>query len=651
MRNVIILLFFLFISMSYSQDIKSILERISEAEPYTSQRFNYIMQIADAHRPFPKDEFVRDGMPKAYLGLANETLDWAKSQKDPLKIAQAQRFLFDYYCYEIDVEEATRLANQMIGTNNFASLQDKHFIYYKLSEIYKESGFIKEYIQIIPEMYKIGEQLNLDSSHMRNESYDIAMAYYSLKNYPKSRLYFKESLKAIEKENRPFALSSTYNNIGLTFSNEQVVDSALYYFQRSLDILQEAKAENEGFGNSDYDKHFKNVVEANIAYLDVYKKKYQNAIKAIEKELASARVVIDLSTEIQALQKLGLLHYKSGNYQDALNYITQAESKLSKNSGNRYRIGILDVKAKLYLAIGQQLKADKLFTEKEKLRDSIESVETKKTARVASVLYEVNKKDEEIAAQQSSIELLAAKNKIGRQLMIFGSVALVIFFIVILSLRSAKNARQREKLQEKYSQELINTQENERSRLALELHDGVGQQLTMLARKTKAKKDNSLTELALDTLENLRDISLNLHPNSIKQLGFSTTVENLVNQIDRDTNVFFTMYIEDVDEYMDQSTALHLYRLIQEVLTNIIKHSGAKSVEIDFRKHKNQLILQISDSGKGFNFEKKLQTSKGLGLYSIKERSKIINAKLSFNSSLDKGSLYKIVLPAKTLKI
>jgi hypothetical protein len=65
----------------------------------------------------------------------------------------------------------------MIGTNNFASLQDKHFIYYKLSEIYKESGFIKEYIQIIPEIYKIGEQLNLDSSHMRNESYDIAMAY------------------------------------------------------------------------------------------------------------------------------------------------------------------------------------------------------------------------------------------------------------------------------------------------------------------------------------------------------------------------------------------------------------------------------------------------------------------------------------------
>lgn len=642
----LLICFSIFRAFSQYPEVLPIEERISESKPQTEQWFQNIIALGKAYRPYPySKQLEEEGMPKAHYELAKEALEWAIQQRDSAKIAQSRRFLIDYYCYAKDNIEFIALASKMVNQDNFASLQDKHFIYLKLTEAYKTSGFISEYIELIPTLHEVGRQLELLSSHAHEEYNGIAMAYYYLKDFNKARDYFRMSLNILQKEQRPFAAASVSNNIGLSFSKEKSIDSARYYFFNALRFLNEANAVDEGFGKSSYNLHFSNVIKANIGYLNVYNEDYELAINPIKKELETAKIENEVTTEIQAYQKLAFLYYKLKSYDKALEYLKVAETKLLTIADNPLLIKNLDLLAKVYLVRGRQNKSDKLFQRKNDLQDSIASADANRTARIASVLYEVKKKDLEIKNQQSNIALLAAKNKAKERLLIIVSLGLIGVFSTIVLLRSRNSARKRQKLQEKLSQGLIDAQEGERNRLALDLHDSVGQQLTMLTRKSRKFKDQELTSLATDTLNNLRAISRNLHPNAIRQLGFTNAIEEFINQIDRDTEVFFTVDIENIDHLITEKQALHLYRIIQEMISNIVKHAKAKSAEIKISKSGKSIDLCIKDSGIGFDHKVALKTSKSLGMHSILERSKILNAKIKFSSKTNQGSTFELILP------
>lgn len=656
MRFYIICLLYLsnYILLAQKPDISNIKERISTSKLQSEERFLNIMKLAEQYRPFPISQDVEDnGMPKDHYNLAKEALEWAKSRNDNLRIAKANRFLIDYHCYAKNTVELIAIANQMLSQNNFASLQDKHFILFKLSEAYERTGFIKEYIEIIPELYKTGRQLKLISSHAHQEYNQIALAYYYLKDYDKARKYFRESLSTLKLENRPFAAASVSNNIGLSFSKEEKIDSATFYFKNALKLLKDANAIKEGFGEigeNSYGTHFKNIVKSNIAYLGIYNEHYDEATKAIKEELKTAIFENDLLTELQSYQKLAYIYYKTRKYDKALVFLNKAEEKLGPKTDNALRINNLDLKAKILLLKGKQEESDFLFKRKDKLQDSIASLENKRTARIASVLYEVKKKDLEIKNQQISIELLDVKNRAKENLLLFGSIGLFSVFSIIILTWSRKSARKRAKLQESFSQALINAQEKERNRLALDLHDSVGQQLMLLTRRSKQYHNTDITNLATDTLNNLREISRNLHPNAIRQFGFTGAIEHLINKIDDETAIFITLDLDKIDDYISTEQALHLFRIIQELLSNIVKHSEAKSAEISIRKNANQLILRMKDSGKGFDYKQKVALSRSLGMQSIIERSKILRADLKVISKTNKGTLITLKLPIEKRK-
>ncbi len=258
--------------------------------------------------------------------------------------------------------------------------------------------------------------------------------------------------------------------------------------------------------------------------------------------------------------------------------------------------------------------------------------------------FEIKNKDLKIVTQKNNIALLGAKNKLKKQWLIFGGLGLLCLFAFITVLRSRNFAKNKQKLQEAFTQDIINTQEEERTRVSLELHDGVGQQLMLLTRKSKELTDPSLEILAKETLENLRSISQGLYPILLERFGFTAGIQDLIDTLDENSDLFFTSDIENIDEQINVNIALHLYRICQEVLQNIIKHAEAKSVEISVSKTADQIILQIKDNGKGFNYQQKLLTSKSLGMKSILERCKIINAKLDIKSAPNKGTAVKVIL-------
>lgn len=330
----------------------------------------------------------------------------------------------------------------------------------------------------------------------------------------------------------------------------------------------------------------------------------------------------------QASKNYGLAYLNKKKQSHAYEEIQEAEHFLSK----------------IYKALGDREKALKHYENFTNLKDSISNVQKLRVLSYYQTLYETEKRDLKIQTQQRDIELLHTKDKLKTQWLWFGGFGLVITFIIIVVLRSRSFAKKQQILQENLTQRIMESQEQERNKVAMELHDSVGQQLMLLTRKANTLPDSSFHELAADTLSSIRAISHNLYPVVLKRLGFSEATQQLINSIDENSDVFFTTEIGFVDDMLSDDEALHLYRILQEVLQNILKHAKAKSVWVEVLKSNNNVMLTIKDNGVGFNFNKALKTNKSLGLKSIQERCKIIHSKLIIESQPNKGTKVKVIL-------
>jgi two-component system NarL family sensor kinase len=240
------------------------------------------------------------------------------------------------------------------------------------------------------------------------------------------------------------------------------------------------------------------------------------------------------------------------------------------------------------------------------------------------------------------------------QTFIVGSMVLMILAIgiimlaVIHSKRIYKKQLAFQQLQFRHQQELldyyISATEEERTRLASDLHDDVGTRLASLRMSINENTDQSAgtnlcTELD-DIMQNVRAISHNIMPASIDLFGLGFTVTQLVESFRGKTTISFQLHIENIVE-PDKKTSLAVYRILQELINNSLKHSGASVIEIHCADHHEKLRIQYSDNGRGFSPSK----STGLGLKSIENRARIINAELLWSASSNEGMSLEINIP------
>jgi len=209
-----------------------------------------------------------------------------------------------------------------------------------------------------------------------------------------------------------------------------------------------------------------------------------------------------------------------------------------------------------------------------------------------------------------------------------------------------KQSQMRKLLQIQFSHDLMQSQEKERTRIAKELHDSVGQQLTLIKKKSQRANQEDITVLTHRTLEEVRSISRCLYPAMLKQLGLKESIEQLIYEYDEESDIFFTSEIDAFNNALNADESLNFYRFIQECITNIIKHAEAKSVYLRILNHKSQLIVNLSDDGIGFETNIKANQN-SLGLKTINERIRILNGVIQIDSKLDKGTIIKVKIPLK----
>jgi PAS domain S-box-containing protein len=212
------------------------------------------------------------------------------------------------------------------------------------------------------------------------------------------------------------------------------------------------------------------------------------------------------------------------------------------------------------------------------------------------------------------------------------------------------------------SQEHIKVQENERNRIARHLHDHVAQDLSTLKigletlfnepaklSLEKKKKISEISQVLQDSISSVRDLSYDLRPAGMDQLGLVRTVYQLCEDFSEKNKLNVDFYSAGVkDLKLDFDTAINLYRLIQEGLNNIKKHARADNVIIRLVASSPNIILRIEDDGRGFDVDKRLAKAlkeKRMGLSNMEERVSLLEGKMDIKSQLARGTRIFIEIP------
>ncbi|MEP7145460.1 MAG: two-component regulator propeller domain-containing protein, partial [bacterium] len=215
------------------------------------------------------------------------------------------------------------------------------------------------------------------------------------------------------------------------------------------------------------------------------------------------------------------------------------------------------------------------------------------------------------------------------------------------------------KAQEDFTKRLIDVQESERKTIAEELHHSIGHDLLITKNKlllsVKKPDDNEflmsnineVSEIITETLKDVREISYTLHPYQIERLGLSKAIQSMIDRVSKSTDINFVSNIDIIDKLLTPDIEINLYRIIQECINNILKHSNADEVILNIIKGKHELSVLISDNGDGFDADMvKANAGKhGFGLAGIAERTKLFRGKFLINSIPGTGTSVTVKIP------
>ena len=280
------------------------------------------------------------------------------------------------------------------------------------------------------------------------------------------------------------------------------------------------------------------------------------------------------------------------------------------------------------------------------------------TTAVARLLVQNNESEEQGAQRISQIY-----DRVQRQVYFFLLATLIAILLTSLYLirsnrqlfaRLATLSEQRSEL----AQKLISTQESTLRHTSRELHDEFGQILTavgaMLSRASNQAPEGSklraelreVCEIAQSTLEKVRSLSQALHPVMLDESGLESTLDWYLPVVERQAGIHISYEKTGTPFAVDGDAAIHLYRVVQEALNNVTRHSGVGEAWIRLKFLPENLQLEVEDHGKGFITQ---ETKQGIGLVAMRERAELLGGRVEFTRPAEGGTLVRLQVPRENL--
>lgn len=438
--------------------------------------------------------------------------------------------------------------------------------------------------------------------------------------------------------------ATSHNNLGLVYLKGNVLDSAEYFFNIALENYKIIK---DSLGISyalDY-----------LSSINISNKNYSLAEQYLQESMQIKHQLNDKTGIAIAVNNIGELYLAKGDFSTALKYFKAARD-------SAHQLNFMDLEANTflmqsiayqnlndyknaYLSIQNYNELIKKILDDKRLKN-IEEFKTK---------YDTEKKEKEIIQQKLKIN---NRNIIA---VILFSLLLLAFFLFYLFYNRYKLKQERKlqeeliKEEEKRGKAIVESEENERQRLARELHDGVGQLLTATklnlstlsgfnneAENNKLK--NSL-DILDDSIKEIRNISHNMAPDVLLKFGLQKAVESFISKINQAKKIEISFECNSLEEHkLDNTSKLMLYRIIQESVNNVMKYAEATHLSIQISADETELSLMIEDNGKGFDVASTLSKN-GIGLKNIQLRTDYLKGKLEIDSSPKNGTTIIIEIP------
>lgn len=522
---------------------------------------------------------------------------------------------------------------------------------------------------------------------------DMMMAAYSTKakikrfqnEFATALTYYLKALEQAELSKDPNLIAKCYTNLGIFYVTKKDLKLAEENHLKALEIRQKLPPsielanvyENLGILNRDQEKYAE-ALNYYFKSLDIYKEKddsssiafsyndigaaysfmgnVEKAEKYLLESIAIRKRINEVSELAYTLNYLGENYERKGNFKLAEFYLKEALKTATENNFLKQRRESLESisnfyeRNKMYDSAFYYSKMHRLF------KDSLLQQDNEETIAKLTTKFQTAKK-EKIIEQQ--------KTDLNRRKYLIWALSLFSLLILVLAWTFYQRYKlnQQKKLQETIMEQqdmatkaVLEAEENERHRIAADLHDGIGQLLTAarlnmeaLSEKLVISNENEriiydkALSLVDESCKEVRNVSHNIMPNSLIKFGLGNAIKDFIEKIES-KQLSINLNIVGLNTPLDSKIELILYRVLQEAINNVIKHAKANQLDICIERDEDGLRITIEDNGIGFNKADMLKAN-GIGMKNIIARIEFLKGELDIDTKPGRGTLLAIFIP------
>ena len=524
-------------------------------------------------------------------------------------------------------------------------------------------GFYDRSLEHYVNALKIAEEVN-DQYMVADILNSMGLIHKKLKNYEQSLEMTQRALQMAQEQGNLNQQANCLSNIGSLYAEMQELDSALVYFKQAYEI---DKAQNVAWGIGHQ--------LTNIGQVYTEKGEYALASDYLLRGLKIRNELGQPKEIAESHLKLALLNNLQQEGKIAATYAQEAVDIARKIGDRPILRDAYKMLAQAYEHMDDYQLAYQHHLSYTELNDSLLNETNAKEINTLQAQYESEKKEKEIALlsrdkeiQQATI--LQQDTEIRALTAVFILAFLFIILLIVFFRTRIKNQKlitrkneelhqrkidQLEKQQKIISMEaMVAGQEEERKRIAKDLHDGLGNLLANVQmqfstvqshiKHEKAYAYREANQLLGEACGEVRKIAHNMMPGTLTKFGLVSAILDMKSNIEKSKQISVDVQVYGIKERLEEKVEISLYRIIQELMNNILKHARATEVMIQLAQQGDELNLLVEDNGQGFDLAK-AKAGGGLGMQSLQSRVSYINGTLEIDTAPGQGCSIMINLP------
>ena len=643
----IVLSFFFFFNTFSQLSADHILVKLKSNLKDTS-RVNYLVNLG---------KLLIDNNPDTVRLIANEAIKRSEKQSYEKGLLMAYNLVGNVLQRKGDSDSAMyfylKVKEIADRTNDFKGLA---IVVNNIGILETYKGEYNSALKSYLKAYDLEKQLN-DTIGMAEALNNIGVIHYYMGDMVNTLSYFKKSVALSKAIGDLQTLKKGYINIGAIHQYRTEYDAALNFYKKGLEIAKEI--------NDEVDI---NLSQHNMAQIHIARKEYDLAEEYLIKSLAFQERIGSQKGIAIDYTNLGTLYRDKNQMDKAKDYFLKSIEISKKGSFLKQLEDAFREFAEMYSKNNQFELAYKSSKDYIQLKDSLLNEENSKNFAELRTKYETAEKEKALAKEQIKTESLAkdvAEAKLSTANRNKWLIIIIALFIgVVLLFLNLKQRNKRKAQAEKDAaiieerdrgtQAVFEAQEEERKRISKDLHDGVGQQLSGLKmaiqsysnsieETNKVEKDiiNKLAEIASDSADEVRAISHQMMPKALTEIGLIEALQDMLHKSFDLSEISFEFEHFGITGRLNEKVEISLYRVAQELVNNIIKHSNAKKVNVQLFKNSGKVIMVVEDDGRGISNS---QTN-GHGLLNMRSRINTLHGEMNLEPSPNSGTLATIRIP------